>query len=1392
MLDMDFQANTGLARALADTMTATSAAADEQVKSSLGALEIAELFADTPGDLVFFGEDLRRASIILNTQLDLLEGFELDLYVLAEALRVDRFTLEQQLAGIEESTLGDAGILPLLGWDGYEITPTDLREVFIGLPSTGTDPALDAAIERLNDWLLPLLLQGESRQLRLTDQQESDLRLLGTALGADLIVFRESEKYRGAGGDDAYRIRTYTLVEIGGQRLLDWVFDAFEKDRALGRLAASPPFDEVVAELYSGSDSDAVLTRAQGLEIVEANLVDWLLGRVPLPADPEARAELIAFARLLGLDVNTADQALTALQRRRALQELVVVGDPTDGEVLFTEGFIEGQIAFAIRIGAITEKQFADAAFIADYVLAIALDGDTAGRALDDEGIELDPTLLVQAILARIPIGFFTEDQLFAAIGYITAGATLGEQRERLAHTLLAFRSASTHGVATFTQSQWKSDIIGDSIVDKIAGKFGSRLRIQADNEIFQYLVSSIGVPGHHKLKLSKRVRLHLLIDGQGQVADFIIEERPRKSTGRFIIGAVLTVIALVVTVVAPPAAPAFYAIASAYNAYLAFDAGDEIGGIIALLGAFASFAQLAGAAQVANAARAAQVGLQAHRAFEQGDIVAGIGYSLIAIGIGADIAAGQTVGGIIVGVDNVVEGIEDGNIGQIVDGAISVGIAATSILESALPEPEIPPTQYVLDPVGDLEAIRNTLEDLRQVAVPAVQAVEAFSDDDVLVGIANTLAAASAGAAAFANTDGYLSRAFDVSTGDRIELATFADFGAAAALIVEGIDAATNDDYLRLLARLGEAATIIINDPTATAAVRAEQLSRIAGVLDLLTNLDPETTDPSLFGELLGAELVGLIKSFEPPPSGPTQAQVDAESALLDAEATAIAEANQPQIRVEELPPLEQPGPDSSEDLEGPPSSAGLGNPADGVDGTGADATAAIPTVDSTEPGLATAAGVYDSVIGALGDELTEQLNALPAGASQEIKLVPGQASSTLVEDGVTVLTGQSQIEASIVVAKNADGSVTLDITQNTEFGQTNTDLPVPITGGLAQKVGFKVTVSPPENQQFQGFPDILNPLNDADFTEGTTVTIEPYHTVGGSLSGRLGGKLPFGLGEGSVSAGGGLDFTRLESISITRETDAITITETFGEGTTLGGSAGGSLQTPALGGLGSIFGVDVSAGLGTADLESVSIVTTVDPATFDQSAYFDHITGIPAADATTRTSVGTNTSGSIGGGIKVGPDQFSLTTDFRLEFTFVDQEIALVETPGSDPRIEFQREANGVTIQGAAGADGSDALIEVTVGGETIVLSQSDLDLLTGPRGIDDTPTALLGTDRFPDLIDNPLSQFQTDQLRFEWDRNLNLAVEEIGRIGDAASDAGLDFPPLGQNRVPLATIP
>lgn len=259
-------------------------------------LALAQLESTVPLRFTAEATELDKVGAVLIARADLADGLEIDLKQLAAVLGISEEQAADAVAALASPDF-DASAAPLLSLVGvshylFDDLPDTSRDVFVGLPPTGEDPELDAALGRLDGLLLPSILNGGSiNPDDLTKQQQADLRVLAAALGGDEFTVRRTrtEKYAGAGGDDEYRKVTedVAITDLGPPEILQFVTLSlqdganFRRTTAeIARIGGANPSTDDVPQIAA----DLGITRQQATLMVEAAAIMGRFNPATLPS----------------------------------------------------------------------------------------------------------------------------------------------------------------------------------------------------------------------------------------------------------------------------------------------------------------------------------------------------------------------------------------------------------------------------------------------------------------------------------------------------------------------------------------------------------------------------------------------------------------------------------------------------------------------------------------------------------------------------------------------------------------------------------------------------------------------------------------------------------------------------------------------------------------------------------------------------------------------------------------------------------------------------------------------------------------------------------------------------------------------------------------------------
>jgi hypothetical protein len=583
-----------LATELATEMRTAAAGADEQSAVAQQALALAELSSSVPVSLLEISEDLTIASDVVTASADLVASYELDPGTEAAIARGLWMLALGQVAGQlgeEDLTDVDAALanFSLL----YRLPqPTSITGVLLGIPTT--DPAIAAAVARLNTWLLPVLTADRGGAPELGEQEEADLHLLLELLGFD----EEEAMVREEHGDDVD-----IFFSVGAA--IGLLRDRAEADRRFFEYGVLPDVEDIVGEGYDPDDTTEL---------------DWLpaalAGRAEAPAGTIAVLQLLRLAARHGYKLNgrygptlsagdlrdespdvlahLAGQALAHLRGEDLLSGAVREGTELQ---IFSSTAIAAQIRFGAARGAVSDAAIANAAQRADTAFGIPPGAVVSAEVMQGPPVLMDRAAFNQAVateVGRIP-GYPTPlaNQLTASYNWIHQAGSLAEQRQRMLDVLLSWRTHALVGTASMTVSEQRRALA------EFHPDLPKELREQMDPDRLNKVVEHLGVGGYHKIKLSDRYILHLSNDDLGRVAGVQMEHRQTAGWGY-----VMTALG-VAGAFFPPAA----VMAGAMQAMQAAANDDWAGAGIAALGAFAGAASVASAASAASAAAATTAG---------------------------------------------------------------------------------------------------------------------------------------------------------------------------------------------------------------------------------------------------------------------------------------------------------------------------------------------------------------------------------------------------------------------------------------------------------------------------------------------------------------------------------------------------------------------------------------------------------------------------------------------------------------------------------------------------------------------------------------------------------------------------------------------------------------
>ena len=523
------------ARALGQVLQETAGRVDDVRRRVSVALGLADLDSQVPAQLAVVQDGFATLAAGVTDKAALAEQFVLDPQSTAASLGAPVDQLSAVLSG-------------LLGFAG----PADLRAVLLGLPTPGTNPALDGALARLDPVLRPALLAGQRPEL--TEAQAADVKVLALALGiehagppvarvapvtelgevADGFLGRlfAAAQPQGRTGTEVFWNdfwtggRTVDSVLADPDLLMQWVAGTFELDRRLALATGLPTLGDVLTSVdfaTTGSDPGQLAALLASAETEFAAIADWLpaflVGRDRTGPDAPQLAQTLAFAARVGWPDPgtgaTSEQdrfadAIAFLRANRALQSaLLPTGFEGDGDPL---AFFNGPgIGFVLdlgrRTGVLDDTVFAAIGGTVDQALAafaIDMSGPTPvelTEQLQPQLFALLSTQIPRSALERPAI----QAQFVAALGYLRAAATGPDQRQRLIEVLAAFRTLTVTGAPALTERQLIA-AVGTTILG-VLGRSRLRLRSQAAvraNPEFLLVARQWGLPGGRKEEIGK------------------------------------------------------------------------------------------------------------------------------------------------------------------------------------------------------------------------------------------------------------------------------------------------------------------------------------------------------------------------------------------------------------------------------------------------------------------------------------------------------------------------------------------------------------------------------------------------------------------------------------------------------------------------------------------------------------------------------------------------------------------------------------------------------------------------------------------------------------------------------------------------------------------------
>jgi hypothetical protein len=870
------------ARRLGGALGDAAAGAEQTRRAVINALSIAELKSLAPSQIAIVQEGLQKLGAGVIEKAQLAERFTVDPKGVAAGLDAPVAELASALTG-------------LVGFTG----PSSLRSVFTGLPASGTDPALDAAVGRLSPVLLPALMAGQKPEL--DEAQLNDLRTLALSLGIrdagsllGAAALAEANKPIARSGSFFRRLvakdlsprdntevfwndfwadgRTVDQVLADPAQLLEWVSGSFELDR---RLAVSTELPGLVDVLQSvdfarGAESTIETLTAEAeasFAAITTFLPAVLAGQDRTPPSTAQLEQTLAFAARVGwtdplpttaTPVERFASAVAFLKANRALGSALL---PTAFEgspqplVFFDRVGIALQLDLGRRVGVVTDASLASLDQVAGQIAASAgLDLSAATPpAVDDERIEQ----IFGALLAsQVPQAFLQtpglQPRFDAALTQIRNAATGPEARRRIAEAVAAFRTLAVTGPAALTERQLTA-IVGPQLVGTLGS---SRLRLR-DSSFFQknpeflLVTQTWGVPGGHKETIGK-YKFTWSFDGTGALTAI---RRKKKSTLSRLADTFKAIGKAIVTSFKENPLKAI------------FQVGKIAVSVLALV--------FPGTQALGAAALALNVGDAVLKATE-GDWLGALTSGLSAFTAGATDVFGV---GIPTGLDIFQQNVANNLLGddllgfvknakRAVDigtaviramdadslvGAIGAGLGAGAFALGSGGELLGSIGAINSDLTDGLVRLGKTLLDVTKIVAPAAGLIDAIDRNDTGAAIANGLGVISGGAKALGNPDGAFSPTapgvdtlFEFDKATQENLLAIAKGTGIASLVTRAVQAADRGESFAASSLLTQA-LLQVNDPLKTPlgnrALVAQRLADVAAVIESIVDRGGDPT---------------------------------------------------------------------------------------------------------------------------------------------------------------------------------------------------------------------------------------------------------------------------------------------------------------------------------------------------------------------------------------------------------------------------------------------------------------------------------------------------------------------------------------------------------------------
>ena len=213
---------------------------------------------DVAGSLNLLSEDFHTGDVVLRHQADVMDGLTVDVDTLSQELGVDRWKVDKQLERVERGEINAGELLvSIVDFGQTDLTGLDttIRDWLPDAPEIGTDPEFDALVQRLDGWLLSNIVDGRAVDADLlVGSRMEDLERLGELLGmpdlADLTVPSQIRHEEHQGRDEDRKVWFETIdvplpTSEWGQWAFDWVEERLVDERKLLRMVEVPTLGEL-------------------------------------------------------------------------------------------------------------------------------------------------------------------------------------------------------------------------------------------------------------------------------------------------------------------------------------------------------------------------------------------------------------------------------------------------------------------------------------------------------------------------------------------------------------------------------------------------------------------------------------------------------------------------------------------------------------------------------------------------------------------------------------------------------------------------------------------------------------------------------------------------------------------------------------------------------------------------------------------------------------------------------------------------------------------------------------------------------------------------------------------------------------------------------------------